>query len=625
MSEQLTANDSILSDAERVTAKLLCEIGQSHLFAGWAAPGTDDEKKHSLLTQCAALNQQYPNGLAAYVKNAKKLLADAATGVNPYDGYAPEVPAGTALSTTDAEKRTAFQEAEDEGAREMGASAFVLVAGGLGERLGYNGIKIELPTELVTETSFIAQYCQFLLAYQSRARAAANDDTIVVPLAIMTSGDTNAATVALLAANNNFGMAESQITIVKQELVPSLSDNDAHFVLTAAGDAIECKPHGHGDVHFLLHQAGLPQRWADAGKKWLVFFQDTNAHVFRGLPAAIAVSARHEFVVNSITVPRRPGEAVGAICKLKHAQKGDLTINVEYNQLEALMTTAPPEQADVPDANGFAPYPGNINALIFNVPAYAAVLAATSGAIPEFVNPKYADGSTTKFKKPTRLECMMQEYPKLLAPDAKVGFTQLERWTSFSAVKNNVIDAAVKYKKTKFAESASAGEAALYWGHRNILAMAGVDVDVDGTMVEYCGIPTACGAKVVLTPAFGVTQREIHAHFTSPRNVHVSSTSTLLLDGAGITIESLTLDGALLITACDGANVTVRTGADAVINKAMSFAKLEGGSGDGTGDDSIPERYRIRGYTLADADAAVRHVFDKPGDYVIGAGGKLVA
>ena len=31
------------------------------------------------------------------------------------------------------------------------------------------------------------------------------------------------------------------------------------------------------------------------------------------------------------------------------------------------------------------------------------------GAIPEFVNPKYKDEERTQFKKPTRLECMMQE------------------------------------------------------------------------------------------------------------------------------------------------------------------------------------------------------------------------
>ena len=42
------------------------------------------------------------------------------------------------------------------------------------------------------------------------------------------------------------------------------------------------------------------------------------------------------------------------------------------------------------------------------------------GIIPEFVNPKYADESKTTFKSPTRLECMMQDYAKLLGSGAKV-------------------------------------------------------------------------------------------------------------------------------------------------------------------------------------------------------------
>ena len=40
--------------------------------------------------------------------------------------------------------------------------------------------------------------------------------------------------------------------------------------------------------------------------------------------------------------------------------------------------------------------------------SYATTLNRTLGAMPEFVNPKYADAAKMAFKKPTRLECMMQ-------------------------------------------------------------------------------------------------------------------------------------------------------------------------------------------------------------------------
>ena len=55
--------------------------------------------------------------------------------------------------------------------------------------------------------------------------------------------------------------------------------------------------------------------------------------------------------------------------------------------------------------------------------SYAQSLEETQGIIAEFVNPKYKDSSKTAFKSSTRLECMMQDYPKALPSSAAVGFT----------------------------------------------------------------------------------------------------------------------------------------------------------------------------------------------------------
>jgi UDP-sugar pyrophosphorylase len=44
------------------------------------------------------------------------------------------------------------------GWKEIQNTAFVLVAGGLGERLGYPGIKISIPMELLTGKTFIGYY-----------------------------------------------------------------------------------------------------------------------------------------------------------------------------------------------------------------------------------------------------------------------------------------------------------------------------------------------------------------------------------------------------------------------------------------------------------------------------------
>lgn len=68
-------------------------------------------------------------------------------------------------------------------------------------------------------------------------------------------------------------------------------------------------------------------------------------------------------------------------------------------------------------------FAGNINQLILKVDSYVKSLEETQGIIAEFVNPKYKDASKTDFKSSTRLECMMQDYPKALPPSAAVGFT----------------------------------------------------------------------------------------------------------------------------------------------------------------------------------------------------------
>lgn len=70
---------------------------------------------------------------------------------------------------------------------------------------------------------------------------------------------------------------------------------------------------------------------------------------------------------------------------------------------------------------------GNINQLILKADSYAAALEETQGIIAEFVNPKYKDDSRTAFKSSTRLECMMQDFPHGLPPDAAVGFTVINQ------------------------------------------------------------------------------------------------------------------------------------------------------------------------------------------------------
>ena len=174
--------------------------------------------------------------------------------------------------------------------------------------------------------------------------------------------------------------------------------------------------------------------------------------------------------VNSLAIPRVAKQAVGAITKLVHEDGRVMTVNVEYNQLDPLLRATGSAGGDVNDPKtGRSPYPGNINQLIFSMESYANTLNRTLGAMPEFVNPKYADAAKMAFKKPTRLECMMQDYPKLLGPEAKVGFTSAPEWCCFSPCKNNSVDAAASAASGVPAGSAYTAESDQYFAYAELL------------------------------------------------------------------------------------------------------------------------------------------------------------
>jgi UDP-sugar pyrophosphorylase len=113
-----------------------------------------------------------------------------------------------------------------------------------------------------------------------------------------------------------------------------------------------------------------------------------------------------------------PGEKMGVICRLVDEQdfSKEVVINVEYNQLDSMLKEKWNPEGDIKNEQGYSHFLGNTNnTLVFKILEYYDNLVKNGGAIPEFVNPKYGNAEKTLFKSVTRLECMMQDYPKLLS------------------------------------------------------------------------------------------------------------------------------------------------------------------------------------------------------------------
>lgn len=254
-------------------------------------------------------------------------------GENPFDAYKPEVPTGVFLKPGTDE----LNQFEEEGLKELAKVGFVLIAGGLGERLGYSGIKIALPVCTIEEDyCYLRYYANYALACQQRALETlpeAEKRDFYIPFCIMVSNDTHDRTMELLNANDYFGLGRDRVDIIKQENVPALVNNDATIAWDKENFKIITKPHGHGDVHQLLYHSGVAEKWKNLGKEWMVFIQDTNALALKAIPSVLGVSRKNNWLMNTVCVPRKPGESMGAICKLvdeKDASK-ELVINVEYN------------------------------------------------------------------------------------------------------------------------------------------------------------------------------------------------------------------------------------------------------------------------------------------------------
>ncbi len=508
-----------------------------------AAPAAE---KEAFLKQVAHLEKVWPGGIKGYIERAKVLLEDSKNGKNPLEEYTPSVPEGFNVKVGDDN----FYELEKLGFEEIKDTCFVLVAGGLGERLGYNDIKIGIQSNLVTLDRFIQVYINYILAYEAKFKKEKNlCEDWYIPLAIMTSGDTHDKTVKLLNNNYNFGMKPFQITIVKQEKCPAILDNDCHLALKPDHLEIETKPHGHGDIHTLLYQNGLVHKWVEEGKKWFLLFQDTNALIFNAIPSAIGVSKKLNLAINTICIPRKPGEAVGAICKLTNKDGKVLTNNVEYNQLDPLLKAKYNPQGDVANKEGLSDFPGNSNVLIFELAPYLKALERTKGLIPEFVNPKYADETKNKFKSPTRLECLMQDFPKLLVNNEKVGFSSYEKWFCFTTCKNNLKDGCDKLKKGISAETAFSEEQDIYnWNIKILKDILGkltidntepeLDLEIEGTHVKF-------GPKIIIYPSFASTVSELKDKVKA--NIKVSNNSTLILKGDFVLTKDVDVDGIAVI------------------------------------------------------------------------------
>jgi UDP-sugar pyrophosphorylase len=153
---------------------------------------------------------------------------------------------------------------------------------------------------------------------------------------------------------------------------------------------------------------------------------------------------------------------------------------------------------------------------------------------------------------------MMQDYPKVLGIESKVGFTTCPSWLCYSPCKNNALDAAASIAAGVPAGAAAIAESDQYFAPAEILRLLGASIPPT-PIATYLGIPVSLGPRIVFSPSFALFPCEIKSRFPFPESISMTSSSSLVIEG-DVTVESLKLDGALKLTAEVGSRLIVKAG-----------------------------------------------------------------
>lgn len=154
----------------------------------------------------------------------------------------------------------------------------------------------------------------------------------------------------------------------------------------------------------------------------------------------------------------------------------------------------------------------------------------------------------------------------------------------------------------------SSAESDKYIQNQRKLKFGGMKVESSQELVKIAGIPVTRGPRVILCPAFGITQKEILEKIEGGR---ITERSSLVLEGHHLKVRNLDLDGALIIRAGENTHVTV----DGLVvrNKGWELEELDPAQ-------EYPESVRIRGYVMNKRETR-EYLLHEPGNYAIGADG----
>ncbi len=229
--------------------------GQGHVFGGWDE--LTEEAQAAFLAQLEAVDLPLMARLGAS-------LASTSGGGSP-SLAPPEV--FPAVPGADREDERARATSRGEALLAAGKVAFVLVAGGQGSRLGFDGPKGAYEIGPVTPKSLFEWHA-------ARLQAAGARHGFVPRWYVMTSAANDAETRAFFEAHGHFGFDPADVFVFQQDMLPAL-DLEGRIVLAAPGELF-LAPNGHGGTLAALQSSGALAHMEAHGIEQLSYFQVDN-------------------------------------------------------------------------------------------------------------------------------------------------------------------------------------------------------------------------------------------------------------------------------------------------------------------------------------------------------------
>ena len=242
----------------------------------------------------------------------------------------------TAMQVSEIEARK--QELYDVGsaAVKSGKTAALLLAGGMGTRLGSDNPKGMYDIGVTKPVYIFERIISNLLDVVKET------DTWI-RLFIMTSEKNNDATIRFLKENDYFGYKEDRIVFFKQDMAPAC-DFEGNLYMEAK-DSISTSPNGNAGWYSSMVRAGLDKILTDEGIEWINLFGVDNVLQRICDPCFVGATILADVAVGAKVVRKAaPDEKVGVMC----LEDGKPSI-VEYYELTEEMMNAK-------DANGDPAY-----------------------------------------------------------------------------------------------------------------------------------------------------------------------------------------------------------------------------------------------------------------------------